>query len=58
MLSALTLSGCFYQTATENDIARAVDACKNDGGLESVRVIFDGRERAVCKNTKEFLVGT
>ena len=56
VLSALLLTGCFYQTVNQFDIQRASKVC---GGVEKIVQIsaaFDGREKVLCLNAEQFLL--
>jgi hypothetical protein len=41
-----------YQEIDQNDIANAVDACKNKGGVFHIEEHFTGDTVVTCKNAK------
>ena len=56
LLSALLLTGCFYQTVNQFDIQRASKVC---GGVEKIVQIsaaFNGQEKVLCLNAEQFFL--
>jgi hypothetical protein len=44
------LSGCFYQTVSDNDWDKATRYCAEKRGVLGVRAHYDGREIVECKD--------
>lgn len=47
-LSALALSGCFYQSVDSYDIRRATEVCKSVENIHKIRSHFTGSETVTC----------
>ena len=52
ILAALSVQGCVWQTTSMSDIEKAVDYCKDKGGLYQIDVIWSGKEYATCVDRK------
>lgn len=50
----LAVTGCFYQETSSLDIERGNHVCEGNGGLKSIRVLFNGVEDARCVNGAVF----
>lgn len=48
IFSALTLSGCFYQTVSLNDMQTAIKACDSFENIVEISSHFTGDERVEC----------
>ena len=48
LLTALSLQGCLWQTTSVVDIEKAIDYCKDKGGLYEIDVLCSGSELAIC----------
>ncbi len=50
LILALTLSltGCFYQSANNTDLRKAEYFCNGVDNVESIDVVFDGKEFVNC----------
>lgn len=57
LLACSMLSGCFYQTASLNDIKDAERICtKHNSEIDNIIVFFEGREKVVCTNRNEYMI--
>lgn len=54
LTSALTLSGCFYQTTNDWDIQNAMELCGDLSSVQEIESDFTGNEVVTCKNSKRF----
>lgn len=50
IILSVLLQGCIYQITSATDIKAAVQYCKDKGGVEYIRVEFDGSEYAICNS--------
>ena len=48
LLSTTLLQGCIWQTTSVVDIEKAIDYCKDKGGLHEIEVFFSSSEYATC----------
>jgi hypothetical protein len=49
-ICGILLTGCIYQEISEIDILKAVDFCKDKGGLESIQEGFETTTKFICIN--------
>lgn len=55
ILSALTLSGCFYQSVDQFDIERAIVACNGHQNIAYIQSHARGVEFVQCKNINKII---
>lgn len=53
LLMMLLMNGCMYQRTDITDIKKAIQFCKNKGGVKHIEVWFDTGERVVCSTGAE-----
>jgi uncharacterized lipoprotein YajG len=57
LLACLMLTGCLYQSVSLSDINAAKQICtKHNSEIDSITVIFDGRENVICTNRNTYRI--
>jgi len=49
---SLLMSGCFYQSANNTDLKKAIYFCNGISNIERINVRFDGEEYVKCLSGK------
>ena len=52
LLCFSSIGGCMYQIVDQDDIANAIDACKDKEGVFEIKEGFGGITEVTCKNGK------
>jgi len=53
---SLGLTGCFYQTVSENDIRMSEKVCGGRENLSEIVSKFTGVEHAICRNGETYYI--
>ena len=56
IVTAFMLSGCFYQTVSDNDIQGAIIICGGFDRVQSISSSFNGSELVTCVNRNTYFI--